>query len=340
MLRILLTLTVVIALFAGVAAADHGTNESDTTRPYIEFKEPFNTSGNEQLANTYEVGSGQVVLEGRLVDESSIRSVNIDLSTTANYDEPGNQRRYRYRDAKQKEYTKQYTINDPEGSVRQPLRLGNGDTEVNMTVVDAHGNYQLYTTTLHVDDELPPTIKKYDEFEKDGLRYVYFRVRDDTNLDRLRIRRDDRWSPTFAAENPFIESGRVIEKGVSGRPPFEVIVHARDYAGNVNQRRYVIGRETPTTTPTPTKTSTPTPTPTATPTETPEGGRVNPVGETPTSTKAGGKQANDTLETPTGTPTAGLPPTPDWEPGNPGSLGLVMAALFGGGILLAIGVKL
>lgn len=332
MLRHSLILALLCVAAVGVVGADHPGNDTDTTKPYIEFDEPVATNGSQQLPEPITVTSGQAAISGTLVDQSSIRYITIKLET----EHPDVTREQRRRNKNVPTYTKQYKLNEPGDSFRQRVRVGNDKTILNLSVVDVHGNYQLYRSALVMNDTTAPSITETQNYIKNGRRFVRFRARDDTNLQRVRVHHDGRWQTAYADENPFLKSGRVASKGIIASPHTEVLVEAVDVAGNRNERVFEYGRSTETPTPSPT----PTDTPTATPTPTVRGGRVTAAGSTPTPTDAPGKRAADVLETPMSTTAQDQTPADIWQPESPGNLVLVVGALFVGGGLLMIGVKL
>jgi hypothetical protein len=332
MLRQTLILVLLCVVAVGVVSADHPGNETDTTKPYIEFDEPVTTNGSQQLPEPITVTSGQAAISGTLVDESSIRRVTITLET----EHPDVTREQRRRNKNVPTYTKAYQLNEPGDSFRQRIRVGNDKTTLNLSVVDMHGNYQLYRSTLRMNDTTAPALIEAQNYVKDGRRFLRFRARDDTNLQRLRVHHAGRWQIAHAIDNPFLRSGRVASKGVITSPKTEVLVEAVDVAGNRNRRVFEYGH--PTDTPKPS--ATPTETPTATQSPTPSGGRVTAAGSTPTPTDAPGKRPADSIDTPASTTPPEQTPADIWQPGAPGNLVLVVGALFVGGGLLMVGVKL
>ncbi|WP_049920665.1 hypothetical protein [Haloferax sulfurifontis] len=129
----------------------------DSIAPAIVFTSPFrtgNTSIYDRPETNYTINRSRISLDGTIYDHSDVEQVSIELR----YHGQGVEAPWGFR--------KRVVIDDPNGSISRPLRLGPFDERVDagqnslrVSVLDSRGHRRHYDVDLYVMDEAPPSIE-------------------------------------------------------------------------------------------------------------------------------------------------------------------------------------
>jgi hypothetical protein len=126
----------------------------DSNAPLITYTSPFQSQGYPANGEVT-IDRGETELAADLSDQSSIREVRIERVYEWTFAGGGDQDR------------KTYRIENPGENVSQPILFGLGENDLQVEVIDEHGQRRTHDMTVRVTDVRKPSID-IDRFERSG----------------------------------------------------------------------------------------------------------------------------------------------------------------------------